>query len=336
MTPGPAIEPPGQDLGLAPAVVADVDREVEEFVARAQEIDGRPGTEALLVEAVDSLGTRDMRAVAALSGRLLERPAAAMLAFSGDGGSVGMRLDELRRMAGALQTEAAAMAREPQRRLLGMLPPRAQLDPFIVRSERAHENVQAVLDGLGEAEQGLRSDNAAIAQELTALATQIEALRRHAYMATRIHERFSLLPGLSASIGVLFAVQQRRRDILMQLAIAMQGFAALRVVEENNAGLIRSIAGATTTTAAALRMSEVVQQAMLTQRLVRTRLNDAHHAAESGEAGSTSHLAILSAAWAGVEATLAQVYDFRVQALNSISSATRSLSSHLEGAPPAS
>jgi len=75
---------------------------------------------------------------------------------------------------------------------------------------------------------------------------------------------------------------------------------------------------------------------MLTQRLVRTRLNDAHHAAESGEAGSTSHLAILSAAWAGVEATLAQVYDFRVQALNSISSATRSLSSHLEGAPPAS
>lgn len=262
-----------------------------------------------MVDAIGSLGERDVRATAAVSANMLGRPAAAVRALSGAEGSVAGQLEELRRLAEAAADDGAVSPGPPRRRLMGLLPASDPLDGFVSRWERIDARTDVVLAALHESEQALRSESAAMAQEQLVLGTQVEALRRHAYMTAKIEA------GLAAgtSTDVVYAVRQRRQEILTQLVIAMQGQAALAVVRENNQELVRAIGAATTTTVSAVRISRMVRQARAVEQTLANGLREA-----DATPADPSELDRLRAAWARVDATLAQVAVFRAQALESL------------------
>ena len=312
-------------MNLPPETTAAIDHQVDDFMTRLAGRTNDPAQRDQAVEAISSLGARDVAAAAAMSGQMLLRRAAAIEVLSDGGGSVGSELAELRRLANRLAADAASATEPPRRRLFGMLEPANPLVELLDGWERVSTEVEEVLGHLREAQQALRADSAAIAQEQRGLATQVEVLRRHEYMASRIDQRLGDSDARGAT-DLLHAARQRRRDLLTQLAIAVQGQAALGIVADNNRELINAIENATTTTLAALRTSGAVRQALVTQGVVRSRLAEAQQVAEARGAGA--QVEALKAAWAGVQATLDQVDAFRAEA-------TRSLSG-LASSPPGS
>ncbi len=204
----------------------------------------------------------------------------------------------------------------------------------------------------------LEADNAAISQEERALWTEMETLRQYAYLARTLDEslerRIDALATTDAARGralredVLFPVRHRLQDILTQLAVAAQGYAALRVVRQNNQEVIRAIHTATTTTTAALRTAVMVAQALTDQRLVLDQLK-AVNETTSGMIESTSALlrsqttevedqttkpgvdmASLQRAWDNVFATLDQIDAYKTTALETMKVTVRELSGQVE------
>src|SRR3954453_20100101 len=66
----------------------------------------------------------------------------------------------------------------------------------------------------------------------------------------------------------LFAIRQRRQDIMTQMAVSVQGYMALDLVRRNNIELIKGVDRAQTTTISALRTAVIVSQALARQKLV--------------------------------------------------------------------
>ena len=170
----------------------------------------------------------------------------------------------------------------------------------------------------------------------------------------RLERRIDGLAGTDPDRGrflrqdVLFPIRQRLQDILTQLAVATQGYAALRIVEQNNHEVIRAIATATTTTTAALRTAVMVSQAVAAQRLVLDQLK-AVNETTSGMIESTSallkaqtadveaqttsagvDLAALQRAWDNVFATLDQIDSYKSSALATMKVTVRELTGQVE------
>ena len=186
----------------------------------------------------------------------------------------------------------------------------------------------------------------------------METLRQYTYMA----EKLDL--GLEAQINhlaigdperarvlqedILYPVRRRRQEILTQLAVAVQGYAALRVVEVNNRELIRAVRTATTTTVAALRTAVMVAQALTNQKLVSEQVKAVNEttsamiestssvlreqtATVEGQAASPGiDMGSLQRAWDNVFAALDQIDTYKLRALEAMKITVRDLSEQVE------
>src|SRR5262249_53277840 len=159
-------------------------------------------------------------------------------------------------------------------KVLGVFPRRDPLRSYLERNEKAQAHMQRILGALHDGSTQLDKDNAVIAAEQKVLRAQMESLRRYAYMAERLDTALAAriatieaqAPDRARALrdDVLVSVRQRRQDILIQLAVAVQGYAALRVVTITNRELARAVRTAATTTFAALRTAVMVAQALAT------------------------------------------------------------------------
>ena len=73
---------------------------------------------------------------------------------------------------------------------------------------------------------------------------------------------------------MLYAIRRRRRDLLLQLAVATQGYSALRLIEQDNLAVIWALRGATTTTVTALRAASLAAIATSTRPAAGTSAPD--------------------------------------------------------------
>ena len=146
---------------------------------------------------------------------------------------------------------------------------------------------------------------------------------------------------------VLFYVRQKDQDILTQLAVSVQGYLALDVIRRNNVELIKGVDRATTTTVSALRTAVIVAQALANQKLVLdqiTALNTTtgniiestsellrSQSAKIGEqaASSTVSLEQLQKAFDNVYATIDQIDNYKVQALDNMKKTVDALSAQV-------
>jgi len=347
-------------LAIDPVAAERIDRLVAAFSADLDSLDLHSGEYRRLVADVCQIGEREIVATAAASGRLLSRPTQAMSGVLSGKAPIARRLTQLRRALEDLDPSKYDLAAGDSRRFLGVIPMGDGLDEYFERYAEAQARIQGIVFGLTSAREALVRDNAVIGQEQRSLWVGMETLRQYAYMAERVdaelERRIASLersdPGGTRLLreDMLFPVRQRRQDLLTQLAVATQGYAALRVVEQNNLAVIRSIQGATTTTVAALHTAAMVAQALSTQRQLVEQIAQANEQA-SGMLDDTARMlrdratdlqqravrsgqdaAALEGAWSRALTVLDEIDAYKLAALATMKVTVRQLSTTVERA----
>jgi len=330
----------GAALDIDPRSVERIEKlvaEIVETVVSAQP-DG-PDQERIL-DAIEHLGEHEFIATTSLSGRVLDRRFRLMDGQFTGKGPVAQRLNELRKAAEEL---------DPSRVKLGGGRSSAaevkELDRFFERFARTKPKLESILAGLSQSRFVLERDVASIASEEASLQREMEALREHVFLAERLEGALAArLTRLSATDSaraehlrarVLAALRTRRTQVLTQLAIATQGYLALKMVEESNDEVLEAVASAISTTSAALRTAVLAAQAAASQRLAISHLEAARRAQgaiadqaaalEAGIAARIDQAELLKSAWEEMRAALDRVEEQKARALRSISTADRKL-----------
>jgi uncharacterized protein YaaN involved in tellurite resistance len=234
---------------LPPDVLARIETTASEF---ARTLIAAPiGSRAFerSVRAIDGLGAREVAATTQIAARFQDRPVRAVEAVLADRSSLTRHLRELRESATALVRRVSSDSDDP--------------DAVARAVAEAEDRIRGLIAALDEDRATLEVDNAGIDQQERALWIEIETLRRYAVLAARLDELVGEQveaqrasdprAARSMELDVLHAIRRRRRDLLLQLAVATQGYAALRIVEQDNLEVIWAIRAATTTTVSALR-----------------------------------------------------------------------------------
>jgi uncharacterized protein YaaN involved in tellurite resistance len=336
---------PGQAgaLMIDPVAVERIERLVAEYVDSITSMAVGGPEYGRAITAIGQLGERDFVATSAMSGRLLDRRFQAMRSLLAARAPLARQLADLRKVTSSLDPTSVGPTRPGGRR--SARDELADLDRYFERFARSQPRLEELLGSLAEGRLSLEQDNAAIVTEQASLATEMETLRQYAFLAGRLDEELSArIDELAARdaaraeslrLDMLPVVRRRRQEVLTQLAIVMQGYAALRIVEDNNAEVIRAVASAIATTTAALRTAVMVAGAAASQRVALGQLEAARLAAstmadqaaalEAGVSGSEGRVAMLRQAWAEVNAALDRVDAQKAQVLRTISEADREL-----------
>jgi uncharacterized protein YaaN involved in tellurite resistance len=328
------------DLEVEPEAVARIEELVGEYLATILTLEVDSAEYGRALDAIEHLGERDFVATSALSGRLLDRRFGEMRNLLAAKAPLARQLADLRKTAAGLDPASLKLGgRRSSRDQL------AELDRYFERFARVQPRLEGLLGSLTEGRIALEQDNAAILTEQASLATEMETLRQYAYLAARLDAELSRRlteiaatdPGRAGRLrlDVLTIVRRRRREILTQLAIVTQGYAALRIVEDNNAEVIGAVASAINTTTAALRTAMMVAAAASSQRRAIEQLEAARQTAdalagqaaalEAGAVGPGGQAELLRDAWRQVTLALDRVEAQKAQVLETIASADREL-----------
>ena len=181
-----------------------------------------PGVHRGLLDELDSLGEREVLATTAMTKRVLDRTGR-----SEHDREIAELLGDLRRQVESLEHGG------------------------VQRFQRLREPIENTVAELAEQRAELAREAAAVAQDLRSLEIQAAMLADHTRLAEVLGRRLGER-GEQVDREVLLTVKQREQDLAAHLAVAMQGIAALRVVEDRNADTLHAIDSATTTTVAAL------------------------------------------------------------------------------------
>ena len=353
---------PTQALGAVTIPVEDkakLDAMVAGYIDAVSTMDPHSTAFSDKMADINKLGDDDIKASAAVTNRLLEKPMAAMSAGGISGtGAVSKSLLDLRRTVEDLDPATQGDLLSPHR-LLGFLPFGAgsKLEAYFGKYRSSQGHINAIINALYDGQDELQRDNASIEQEKVNLWAIMGKLRQYAYLAQTLDD------ALAAKIAaieptdperakvlkedMLFYVRQKNQDILTQLAVSVQGYLALDVIRRNNIELIKGVDRATTTTVSALRTAVIVAQALSDEKLVLDQisalntttgnliestsvlLHEQSGAITEQAAAATIDLAKLEAAFTNIYATMDEIDTFKVKALDSMQQTVSALSTEI-------
>jgi uncharacterized protein YaaN involved in tellurite resistance len=338
----------------------------EAFANELAALDHRAPEFTKKIETITSMGDKELRASAAVSNRMLDRPAAVVKAGKGGSGGdaqtrVAGTLNELRNTITDLDPNRADLT--GVKKVLKWLPGGDRIQKYFQKYESAQTQLNAIIKSLESGQDDLRKDNAAIETEKTNMWTTMGKLSEYNQLAAALDEAVAQKIAELEAAGnteaanalksdALFAIRQRRQDIMTQMAVAVQGYMALDLVRKNNVELIKGVDRAQTTTISALRTAVIVSQALARQKLVLdqiTALNTTtSNLIESTSqqlrmqgsqineqaASSTIDIQKLQAAFDNVFQTMDALDSFRAQAVDSMSQTVQALEGQIERAKP--
>jgi uncharacterized protein YaaN involved in tellurite resistance len=360
------VVPPEQAADAVPiedAKQVELRNKANAFVGELTALDTRSPAFAQKVSSITSMGDKEMRSSAAVSNRMLDRPAAAI----GKNGKadaqvrVSNTLIDLRRTVTDLDPNRADLT--GVKKVLKWLPGGDKIDRYFDKYKSAQSHINAIIKALDSGQDELRKDNAAIETEKANLWTLMGKLREYNELAAALDgaltDKIAELEAAGRTddantvrSDALFPVRQRRQDIQTQMAVAVQGYMALDLIRRNNLELIRGVDRAQTTTIAALRTAVMVSQALGRQKLVLdqiTALNTVTSnliestseqlriqgaAINQQAAESTIDIAKLQAAFDNVFQTMDALDTFRAQAVDSMAQTIQALEGQIERAQP--
>jgi uncharacterized protein YaaN involved in tellurite resistance len=333
-------------MRIDPADAAKLNGLVDSYLDGLSSLDVHGPEFAKKADDVRRLGDEDIRASAAVSNTLLDKPVNAMQ----KGGltntsTVGKSLLDLRHTVEELDPGKQGDLLSP-RKLLGILPFGDRIRDYFDKYRSSQGHLNAIIEALYSGQDELRRDNAAIVGEQQRLWQINGRLRQYIYMAQQLDSKLS---ARIAAIEVtdpdrakvlkqdmLFYVRQKVQDLATQLAVGVQGYLALDLVRKNNLELVKGVDRATTTTVSALRTAVIVAQALADQKLVLDQitalntttgnliestsvlLREQTTRVNEQAASSTIELAKLQAAFTNIYATMDEIDSFKLKALDNM------------------
>jgi uncharacterized protein YaaN involved in tellurite resistance len=347
----------------------ELDAKAQAFATELATIDTRSPEFAKKVETITSMGDKDLRASAAVSSRMLDRPAAVVKASKGGGASgngdaqtrVAGTLVDLRNTITELDPNRADLS--GMKKVLKWVPGGDKVQKYFGKYETAQSHLNAIIKSLESGQDDLRKDNAAIETEKVNMWTTMGKLSEYNQLAAALDEAVTAKVAEMEAAGktedanavksdALFAIRQRRQDIMTQMAVSVQGYMALDLVRKNNIELIKGVDRAQTTTISALRTAVIVSQALARQKLVLDQISALNTTtsnlieATSNQlkiqgteinqqaASATIDVAKLQAAFDNVFQTMDAIDTFRAQAVDSMSATVTALEGQIERAKP--
>jgi uncharacterized protein YaaN involved in tellurite resistance len=368
----PAPVPAVKDEEAAGAVPVDeakkteLQQRAEAFANELATIDTRSPEFTKKVDTITSMGDKDLRASANVSSRMLDRPAAVVRAGRGGGGGdaqtrVATTLVDLRQTVTELDPNRADLG--GAKKVLKWIPGGDKISRYFAKYESAQSHLNAIIKALESGQDELRKDNAAIETEKANMWTTMGKLSEYQQLSAALDQAVTQKVAELEAAGrtddanalksdALFAIRQRRQDIMTQMAVSVQGYMALDLVRKNNIELIKGVDRAQTTTVSALRTAVIVSQALARQKLVLdqiTALNETtSNLIESTSnqlriqgtqinqqaASSTVDIQKLQQAFDNVFQTMDAIDTFRSQAVDSMSQTVTTLEGQIERAKP--
>ena len=314
---------------------------------------------------INSLAQKEIVRSGSGTNRMLERSASSVSGSKKSGGDatqqVAGTLANLRSTVEDLTPNAASLT--GAQKILGFIPGGNKLRKYFQRYESAQSQLNNIIKALLSGQDELRKDNASLQTEKTDLWSVMGDLNEYAVLAENLDTEITAQAAALRAAGnvaaanafesdVLFAVRQRRQDILTQLAVSVQGYMAMTLVQKNNEELIKGVERARTTTITALRTAVIVAQALDNQRLVLDQI-DAVNTATNNTIAATSQMlrqqtgriqeqavnsgvsvATLTKAFDDIFATLDEVENFKVKANANLATTIDGLTVQLERAKP--
>lgn len=239
------------------------------------------------VSSITAMGTNEMRASAGVANRILERPAATVRNARGGGGGdaqtrVANTLYDLRNTVTELDPGRAELT--GAKKLLRFIPGGNAVDRYFAKYQASQTHLNAIIKALDSGQDELRKDNAAIETEKTNMWNLMGKLAEYNELAGALDEAVTAKVAQLDAAGrsddantlksdALFAIRQRRQDLMTQMTVNVQGYMALDLVRKNNLELIKGVDRAQTTTITALRTAVIVSQALARQKLVLDQIN---------------------------------------------------------------
>jgi uncharacterized protein YaaN involved in tellurite resistance len=344
---------------IDPTVKKQIDATVAQYVNSLLSADPHSPAFDQQLNAVHAMGDADIRASAAVSNTLLQRPTAAMSSGVFDSKSqIASSLVRLRRTVEDLDPTQQGLF--GKRHLWGTMPFGNTLRDYFHKYESGQKNLDAIIQALYAGQDQLQKDNAALEQEKANVWAIKGRLEQYIYMATALDQQVSAkIASTQASdpdrakelqTDVLFYVRQKRQDLLTQLAVNTQGYLAMDLVEKNNRELIKGVDRATTTTVSALRTAIIVAQALANQKLVLNQINalnttTSNLIASTSEmlkqqsaqvyeqaASSTVQLEALQTAFNNIYTSIDAIDTYKVQALGNMQRTVDALSAEIQKA----
>ena len=251
---------------------------VDRYLEGVTSLDVHGADFAKRVDDIRTMGDEDVRASAAVSNTLLDKPLASMT----QGGltetsTVSKSLLDLRHTVEDLDPAKQGDLFSP-RKILGVIPFGDKLRDYFDKYRSSQSHLNRIIESLYSGQDELRRDNAAIVGEQQRLWDVNGRLRQYIYMGQQLDaklvERIAAIeatdPERATALkqDLLFYVRQKVQDLATQLAVGVQGYLALDLVRKNNLELIKGVDRATTTTVSALRTAVIVAQALADQKLV--------------------------------------------------------------------
>jgi uncharacterized protein YaaN involved in tellurite resistance len=344
---------------IDPAAKKQIDATVAQYINTLMSADPHSPAFDQQLNAVHNLGSADIRASAAVSNDLLNRPAAAMSSGAFDPKSqVSTSLVKLRRTVEDLDPTQQGLF--GKKHLWGTLPFGNTLRDYFHKYESSQRNLDAIIQSLYAGEDELQKDNASLEQEKANIWAIKGRLEQYIYMAASLDQQVSAKIASLQSTDpdrakelqedVLFDVRQKRQDLLTQLAVNTQGYLAMDLVKKNNQELIKGVDRATTTTVSALRTAIIVAQALNNQKLVLNQINALNTTTsnliestsemlkqQSGQvyqqaADSTVNLQKLQTAFNNIYQSIDAIDTYKVQALDNMQKTIDALTTEVDKA----
>lgn len=254
----------------------EIDKKAQAYVEDLTSMDMKSPGFTEKVNSIVLMGDSEIRKSSEVSNRMLQRPAAQGGKDSAQGKVSGTLID-LRRTVTDLDPNRADL--KGAKKVLKWIPGGNKIENYFAKYQSAQSHLDAIIRSLATGQDELRKDNASIDVERTNMWTAMQKLGEYNQLATALDKaveaRIASLEAEGRSedaqimkSDVLFAVRQRRQDIMTQMAVSVQGYLALDLVRKNNNELIRGVDRAQTTTVAALRTAVIVSQALAQQKIV--------------------------------------------------------------------
>jgi uncharacterized protein YaaN involved in tellurite resistance len=228
---------------------------------------------------IGNMGDDQAEAAAAVSSELLRRP---VMAMSGSGvsasSSVSKSLTDLRRTIDGLDPSRQGDLLGP-RKLLGLLPFGAadRVRGYFAKYQSSEAHIAAIVTTLRRGADQLGRDSAAIVVEQEEIERVAAKIGQYIYLCRGLDEALSAkIAGIEASdperarilkLDMLGVVRRKQQSLLVQLAVATQGYLAMDLIRRNNTLLIEGVNDAASTTVGALRTSVAILNALTDQRL---------------------------------------------------------------------
>jgi uncharacterized protein YaaN involved in tellurite resistance len=344
---------------------AEIGQQAKGFVTDLVKFTPKSPEYAQKIQDISTLGSNEILASTAGASRMLEQSGSSVVGAKRNGNTttqqVAGTLATLRSTVEDLSPNQAELS--PVKKILSMIPGGNRLRKYFQKYENAQVQINTIIKSLLAGEDQLNKDNASLTQEKKELWKAMADLNEYAVFAQKMDDEVTATAIALRAAGnhsgadaletdVLFAVRQRRQDILTQLAVSVQGYMAMDLVRKNNTELVKGVERARTTTITALRTAVIVAQALDNQRLVLDQIDAVNtttnnmimstsamlhqQTARIHQQASSSGVTVdtLSKAFDDIFATLDEVEHFKQQANASMEQTINGLSAQLERAKP--